>query len=159
MRIEQKIWTEAKGWATEPPGAWGDSAQLVLIFGDRSLLREQSLVAQIKTAYPSAHLLGCSTAGEICGTRVLDHSLVTTAVSFDHTWLRGSQTQLKLAEDSFQAGERLARSLDPEGLVHVLVLSDGLVVNGSDLVRGLTKHLPDWVRQIPSWRWVYTGVG
>jgi len=25
------------------------------------------------------------------------------------------------------------------------VLSDGLAVNGSDLVRGLMQHLPDWV--------------
>jgi hypothetical protein len=144
MRIEQKKWTEAKGWTAGPPGALGDSAQLVLIFGARPILRE-SLVAQIKTAYPSAHILGCSTAGEICGTQVSDHSLVTTAVSFEHTWLKGSQAELNLAEDSFQVGECLARSLDLEGLVHVLVLSDGLAVNGSDLVRGLTKHLPDRV--------------
>ena len=143
MRIEQKKWTEAKGWTAGPPGALGDS-QLVLIFGARPILRE-SLVAQIKTAYPSAHILGCSTAGEICGTQVSDHSLVTTAVSFEHAWLKGSRVELNLAEDSFQAGEYLARSLDFEGLAHVLVLSDGLVVNGSDLVRGLTKHLPDRV--------------
>jgi hypothetical protein len=145
MRIEQKKWTEAKGWTAEPPGALGDSAQLVLVFGARPLLGEQSLVAQIRAAYPRAHILGCSTAGEICGTQVSDHSLVTTAVSFEHTWLKGSQTEVNLAENSFQAGECLAQSLDPEGLVHVLVLSDGLVVNGSDLVRGLTKCLPEWV--------------
>ena len=48
-------------------------------------------------------------------------------------------------ENSFQAGARLAQSLDPDGLVHVLVLSDGLRVNGSDLVRGLTRYLPDRV--------------
>src|SRR5213079_1204094 len=35
-----------------------------------------------------------------------------------------------------------ARMLDPRGLVHVLVMSDGLQVNGSELVRGLTAHLP-----------------
>jgi hypothetical protein len=145
MRIEQKKWTEAKGWTAGPPGALGDSAQLVLIFGARPILREQGLVAQIKTAYPQAHILGCSTAGEICGTQVSDYSLVSTAVSFEHTWLKGSQVKLNLAEDSLQAGEYLVRSLDPEGLVHVLVLSDGLAVNGSDLVRGLTKHLPDRV--------------
>lgn len=145
MRIEQKKWTEAKGWTVEHPKALGDSAQLVLVFGDRYILREQSLVAQIKTAYPSAHILGCSTAGEICGTQVSDHSLVTTAVSFEHTWLKGAQVELHLAENSFQAGECLARSLDFERLVHVLVLSDGLAVNGSDLVRGLTKYLPDSV--------------
>ncbi len=70
MRIEQKKWTEAKGWIAGPPGDLGDSAQLVLIFGARPTLREQGLVAQIKAAYPGAHILGCSTAGEICGTQV-----------------------------------------------------------------------------------------
>jgi hypothetical protein len=45
-------------------------------------------------------------------------------------------------ENSFQAGERLAQSLEFTGLRHVFVLSDGLKVNGSDLVRGLTSWLP-----------------
>src|SRR5439155_9271156 len=44
--------------------------------------------------------------------------------------------------DSFQAGERLARALNSPGLAHVLVISDGLAVNGSDLVAGMVKHLP-----------------
>ncbi len=145
MRIEQKKWTEAKGWTVEHPAALGDSAQLVLVFGATSVLKDQSLVAQIKTAYPNAHILGCSTAGEICGVQVSDHSLVTTAVNFQHTWLKGAQVELHLAENSFHAGECLARSLDLERLVHVLVLSDGLAVNGSDLVRGLVKYLPSHV--------------
>mgnify|MGYP000428852552 CR=1 FL=1 len=145
MKIEQKKWTEAKGWVVEYPEALGASAQLVLVFGARAILGEQNLVAQIKTTYPNAHILGCSTAGEICGTQVSDHTLVLTAVSFEHTWLKGTQVEMQRMEDSFQAGKCLAQSFDPEGLVHVLVLSDGLVVNGSDLVRGLTSQLPDRV--------------
>ncbi|MBW3655984.1 MAG: FIST C-terminal domain-containing protein [Gemmatimonadetes bacterium] len=43
---------------------------------------------------------------------------------------------------SRHAGRALAGSLDPEGLRHVLVLSDGLRVNGSDLVQGLSERLP-----------------
>ena len=145
MRIEQKKWTAAKGWAAENPDTLADSAQLVLVFGARAILKEQALITHIKTAYPNAHILGCSTAGEIYGDQVSDHSLVLTAVSFEHTRLKGAQVEIHRTEDSFQAGEYLAQSLDPEGLIHVLVLSDGLIVNGSDLVRGLTKHLPEQV--------------
>lgn len=145
MKIEQKKWTEAKGWVIEYPETLGDSAQLVLVFGASAILKELDLIAQIKTAHPNAHILGCSTAGEICGDQVADHSLVLTAVRFEHTRLKGAQVEIHCTEDSFQAGERLAQALDPEGLVHVLVLSDGLIVNGSDLVRGLTNHLPDQV--------------
>ena len=92
--------------------------------------------------YPRAHLLGCSTAGEICGTQVTDDSLIATAVHFEHTRLFGARIKIGEIDSSFSAGEYLAKSLDKKGLAHVLVLSDGLKVNGSDLVKGVTKHLP-----------------
>ena len=44
--------------------------------------------------------------------------------------------------DSYEAGRRLALDLPDEGLVHVLVIADGTLVNGSALVRGLNDHLP-----------------
>jgi hypothetical protein len=66
-------------------------------------------------------------------------------VSFEHTRLGGAQVKLDQVNGSFQAGQYLAQSLDPHGLVHVLVISDGLGVNGSDLVSGLTQHLPKGV--------------
>jgi hypothetical protein len=143
MKIEQKRWTEAKGWEPESPSRLGESAQLVLLFGNTSILKQQRYFDEIKKAYPKAHLFGCSTAGEIYGAQVSDDSLVITAVSFEHTQLRGAKTKITDIEKSFQAGEELAQSLDREGLTHVLVLSDGLKINGSDLVRGLKKHLPE----------------
>jgi hypothetical protein len=145
MKIEQGRWTEATGWTPKDLGALGESAQLVLIFGATSVLKKQGPLEKVKEAYPEAHLLGCSTAGEIWGARVGDDSLVTTAISFEHTQGKGAQVKLDQVESSFQAGEYLAQALDPEGLSHVLVLSDGLRVNGSDLVKGLMKHLPDSV--------------
>ncbi len=115
---------------------------MVLVFAATPLLREARLLQEVKDRYPGAHVLGCSTAGEICRTRVSDESLVTTAVNFEYAQIKGTRITLSEVETSYQAGERLAQSLDPEGLAHVLVLSDGKGVNGSDLVRGLTKHLP-----------------
>ena len=142
MKIEQNRWTEAKGWEPEPPGRLGESAQLVLLFGSTPILTEQKCFDEIKKAYPKAHLLGCSTAGEICGTQVSDDSLVSTAVHFKYTQIKSAQIKMSDMENSFQAGERLAQSLEKDRLVHVLVISDGQKVNGSELVRGLVKHLP-----------------
>jgi hypothetical protein len=80
--------------------------------------------------------------------------MVVTAIQFDYTKVRAAQVSLGVNTDSQQAGESLARALPPtvgaeggpeERLNHVLVLSDGLNVNGSDLVRGLTKCLPGGV--------------
>lgn len=70
--------------------------------------------------------MGCSTAGEICGTQVTDDSLIATAVHFEHTRLFGARIKISETDSSFSAGEYLAKSLDKKGLAHVLVLSNGL---------------------------------
>jgi hypothetical protein len=136
-------------------GPVAQSAQLVLVFGARAVLQDLQLVESIRRFYPAAHILGCSTAGEICGAEVSDNSLVATAIHFEHTQVRTAQANLDANSDSGEAGELLAQALPhsveaerggtEEKLVHVLVLSDGLSVNGSDLVRGLLKHLPKGV--------------
>jgi hypothetical protein len=142
MKIEQKRWTEANGWEPGLSSSLGESAHLVLLFGSTSILKEEKCVDEIKMVYPRAHLLGCSTAGEICGTRVTDDSLIATAVHFKYTRVIGARIKISDTDYSFSAGEHLGRSLAKKGLAHVLVLSDGLKVNGSDLVKGITKHLP-----------------
>lgn len=145
MNIEQVRWTKANGWETGLPGRLSDSAQLVLLFGSRSVLKEQSCLEEIKNTYTKAHLMGCSTAGEIFGIQVSDDSLTATAVNFEHTDIKCVQVRISETGNSFQTGEQLAQSLEKEGLVHVFVLSDGLQINGSDLVRGLTEYLPEEV--------------
>lgn len=155
MKTEQRKWTETLGWTADSSGTLGASSQLVLVFGATAVLHKPELVAAIRKDYPAAHLLGCSTAGEICGTSVFDDSLVVTAIHFEHTLLRSVEINLALVPDSGQAGEWIAQNLphavhDPatgveQKLVHVLVLTDGLKVNGSDFVSGVTRHLPEGV--------------
>ena len=92
--------------------------------------------------FPNALVCGCSTAGEIYDTQVTDDSMVVTAIQFEHTKIQGAHVKINEVKNSFEAGIQLAKSLQQEGLVHVFVLSDGLNINGSDLVRGLTQELP-----------------
>lgn len=145
MRIEQSKWSDALGWQPALAGKTGTETQLVLLFGSVSVLRAGKYWADLKQAFPQAHVLGCSTAGEIYGTQVVDDSLVATAVHFAHTQVQGCAIQLQAGESSFAAGKRLGKTVSPEGLVHVFVLSDGLQVNGSDLVKGLMQSLPEGV--------------
>ncbi len=145
MKIEQKRWTEEKGWSPELRGTVDKSVQLVLLFGAAPLLEDITYVNDIKAAYPKAHLFGCSTAGEIYSTQVTDNSLIVTAISFESTQIQGAQVKISSSLDSLRAGEVLARSIDKDDLVHVIVLSDGINVNGSDLVKGLTDNLPKGV--------------
>jgi hypothetical protein len=142
MQVEQRLWTEGSGWQPSLPGNLRNKAQLVLLFGSPAVLKRDSYVDELKQAYPAAAVLGCSTAGEICDVQVTDQSLVATAIQFEHTQIRGNSIQLEAGESSLAAGDRLGQLIDPEGLAHVLVLSDGLQVNGSDLVKGILPHLP-----------------
>jgi hypothetical protein len=155
MRVEQRRWTAAHGWIPALPRAVSESAQLIFIFGASSILKDQKVFEQIRKIYPRAYAFGCSTAGEICGTQVTDDSLVVTAVHFDHTEIRAVHADLNRTANSYEAGKYLAETLpgsipvtgsdEKKKLMHVLVLSDGLKVNGSELVRGLIERLPEGV--------------
>ena len=68
-----------------------------------------------------------------------------TAVQFEHTRFRCAEVKLPDAAHSREAGAALAEELDQPGLTHVFVISEGLKVNGSELVRGLTSRLPPGV--------------
>ncbi|RPI79768.1 MAG: hypothetical protein EHM45_01625 [Desulfobacteraceae bacterium] len=142
MKIEQKKWLPAKGWKPSPPGEWTQTAQLVLVFGSASNLMNQELMKTIQKAYPKACVFGCSTAGEIFDTQVSDDSLSLTAVHFEHTPIQCILAQARDLKNSYHAGEYLAGLLEKKGLVHVFVLSDGINMNGSELVAGLTDHFP-----------------
>jgi hypothetical protein len=143
MKISQIRWTIKEGWQPCFPDRPDEAVHLVFVFGSTSLLKTQSYLNDIRQAFPDAHLFGCSTAGEICGTRVDDNSLAVTAIRFEHTSVKGAQVKLVEPIDSFRAGGLIAASLDKDNLAHVIVLSDGINVNGSDLVKGLTKGLPE----------------
>lgn len=145
MKIEQRYWTESVGWQTEGVSTLDGEAQWVLVFGGTEKMREAAWLEETKQRYPKALIMGCSTAGEICATRVRDESLVTTAVQFEHTRIRMAQADIGQMPDSYDAGLHLAQDLNQVGLTHVLVLSDGLKVNGSELAKGLRENLPPGV--------------
>lgn len=141
MQTWQSVWTSGSGWR-EARGATETGTQLVLIFGSPPALRDESIFAALRARHPEARLLGCSTAGEILDTRVSDDTVTATAIRFEKTRLRGASVELTDASQSRAVGAELAARLLGDDLRHVLVLSDGLKVNGSDLVKGFEAGLP-----------------
>ncbi len=96
MKVDQKAWTAADGWRDTQHGGAGSGAQLVLLFGATSRLREQAHFEQLRAWYPAALIVGCSTSGEICGTEVRDDSLVATALWFEHTTLHMAHSRREI---------------------------------------------------------------
>ena len=146
MRTEQSKWTPENGWEHITNSNINDGAQLVLIFGKANHMKEASLIDEIKKRYPLAKVLGCSTSGEIIGTNVIDNSLTVTAVQFDSSYLAENSIKINSVEDSFEAGKNLVKGFNIGGLKHIFVLSDGLNVNGSELVAGMRSELPTGVQ-------------
>ncbi|MEX2247828.1 MAG: FIST N-terminal domain-containing protein [Dehalococcoidia bacterium] len=144
MKLEQTSFTQAAGWQPAAPGSLPE-ADLVLIFASTAQLEDGACLTEINQAYPGAFVFGCSTAGEIHGTHVSDESVSVTAVRFEHTRVQYAGIHMFEVGDSLGAGTRLAGLLPHEDLVHVFVLSDGLAVNGSELVKGLSAALPPGV--------------
>lgn len=142
MKSEQRVFTQESGWKDVSPERLSDKPQLVLAFGGRALAQNEATYNDLHAQYPEAHVLLCSTAGEILDTKVTDNSVVATAIHFDSTTLKTAQVNIASGEESLEAGKQLASQLSPEGLVHVMVFSDGLKVNGTELVKGLVDNLP-----------------
>ena len=145
MKIEKKSWSAKDDWKPSVPGELGERADLVLVFASTAIMRRHDFFDEIKKAYPKARLLGCSTSGEIMSDRVCDDTLVLTAVHFEKSHLKGARMQIEKMEDSYRIGQALSGKFEHDGLRHIFVLSDGLNVNGSELVKGLAEGLPEGV--------------
>lgn len=115
---------------------------LILLFGSSNFLDSATPIAELADRYPQSAIIGCSTAGEIWGTQIFDESLSAAIVRFDHTDLRIASAPAQSVDDSFAAGRHIARQLNDSRLKGILVFSDGLRVNGSELVRGLNSEVP-----------------
>lgn len=132
-------------------GAWSpglvanDAARvLVLCFGPSSFLDKPDPIVELTDVYPNSVVAGCSSAGEIHDFEVFDDSLTIVVAQFDSTPIRSAFERVT-ATTSAVAGRSLARQLAAEDLKSVLVFSDGLDVNGSELVRGINEVLGESV--------------
>jgi hypothetical protein len=141
VKVNRSVWSEASGWSHENGGAAPGQVDLVLVFGSTAPMITAQL-PEIRGRYPNAYVCGGSTAGEIVGREVRDDSVLVTAIELEKTELRAKSVTIASADDSFAAGRELATAIPHEGLVHAFLLSDGLGVNGNDLLRGLGSVLP-----------------
>lgn len=135
-------------------GQWKDSGaainqhncQLVLAFGSSDLLTDPQNFDHLRKLYPNADIITSSTAGEIIQDGVFDNSIVATAIELENSTLKSIKTNISQHENSYAAGVFMKDSLDADNLSGIFIISDGLMVEGSELVRGIsynnTKKIP-----------------
>ncbi len=117
------------------------TANLVLVFGSIKRFGESKLQSTLKTRYPVAQIIGCTTSGEIGPDGVQDDSLQITAIQWERTTQRVVQTTVNSMQSSFDTGAGLAKQLKADDLRTMLVISEGLNVNGSELLKGFQSVL------------------
>lgn len=141
MDVECFEYLTPLGWTVDPFPALDSEQTLVLVFGDAAFLDDPSPIAELRAAYPKAQLMGCSTAGEIFDRSVKDGALVVAVARFHHTRLASAMAPVANGEQSREAAIRLAHQLSAPDLKGVIILSDGLHVNGSQIVAGFNEVL------------------
>jgi hypothetical protein len=143
MKTEQLKYSESTGWEIKSEQKLNNRAQLVFLFGNRELLKLQQHIDFIKEAYPVAQIVGCSTSGEIYREEVFNDNIICTAVWFEKSNIEIASETILSMDDSFYVGKRLAAALDKEKLVHIMIFSEGLHINGSELTNGINEQLND----------------
>lgn len=117
------------------------NVQLVLLFGGRKLAADQAIRNHIASQYPNADIIGCTTAGEVIDVQVYDESLCLTAIEFNSSKVEVHTVNIN--NDPANAPKELADFFQKEGLKSFFVLSDGQMINGTDLTNTLQNLLPE----------------
>ena len=142
MRIDTFTHGLGAGWSVVLPTERDSVRTLVVVFGAAGYAEAPAALAELAAAFPLSAIVGCSSAGEIHDHLVADGTLVVAIAEFEQTELAVASTKIASAKDSAAAGARLGRKLARVKPQLVLVFSEGLAVNGTDLVRGLSDALP-----------------
>ncbi len=145
MNLETFSYSPQAGWSVPQMPSLDSDQTVVMVFGASQYLDSPGAIQELVGAYPTSHVIGCSTSGEIFDTVLSDGSLAVAVAAFHGTSIQTAAAPVHSAAESYAAGTAIAQTLDKPDLQAVFVLSDGLNVNGSQLVRGLNTTLPESV--------------
>lgn len=130
---------------------WSDSHTLsqqadhvaIFAFGDHTHFRNQTALHQLHTLNPEAHLIGCSTAGEILQGHVYDESLHAVRVEFEHSRLKSFSITLQDDISDRDTGKQLGQQIcESEQPAMVYILAEGVRINGDYFLEGLNATIP-----------------
>jgi hypothetical protein len=112
---------------------------LLLVFGTPAAFGPDAVHTALRRTFPDAQLVGCSTAGDISSEGVTDGSVTVTAIHFRDPAFAVAQTTRADSEDSRAAGRRLGAQLVEHAPHTVIVLGQGIAINGSELIAGIAE--------------------
>ncbi len=137
MKVSQIRWSEKAGW--ERASDFFADIDLVLVFADNNYFQTEGCYIQLQEMFPQAHIVGCSTSGNVMGVTISDGDVIATVVKLERSNIKVASIDLDPDMGTAELGMSLMAKLAAPDLRHVIVLSDGLLVNGSELTKGLNQ--------------------
>lgn len=137
MKIQTFQFATGQGWSVSQFPDLDSENTLVLIFVAPEFVNAPDPIKELSKHYPKSKMMGCSTAGEIAGFFVSDNSMTVAVIKFEKTLLKMIYKIVQSSDDSYQAGLDIVADLNQDALSGIFILSDGLKINGSELVKGL----------------------
>ncbi|WP_298777664.1 FIST signal transduction protein [uncultured Polaribacter sp.] len=118
---------------------------LVLVFGNRYMLEDKNIYSEIREIFKDGHIVFGSTSGNITSDSVDDDCIIITAVEFEKSSFQIKTSTFDISKEkcSLVAGKKLIEQLPSEGLKYVFVISEGSIVNGSQLTKGMNSATED----------------
>jgi len=113
------------------------NANLVIAFGERLFLEKTAPYQKLKGLYPNANIVTCSTSGQISNNNLVQNNLVATAIAFEKTKIRTTEIDILLNPDIKLLGKKIKEDLLSDDLKSILVISEGSLINGTELINEL----------------------
>lgn len=110
---------------------------LLFVFGGADFFKSQEQGKGLKSEFPEAFIIGCSTAGEISDKGVSDNSLVITGLHSEKAKMRSTRKAILNISESYQCGHGIGAELSDPELTSIYVLGKGVGVNGVSLINGI----------------------
>lgn len=140
MKLFQMI-NQNGDWTTTYGNPENSKPDIVLCFASKSLIIQADSYKHIRSLFPDSAIVISSTSGEISNNAVHDYTFVATGITLSQSSIIAHIININETEGSYAAGTLLAQKFNTENLRLLFVLSDGQLVNGSDLVQGLNDTL------------------
>lgn len=143
MQACEFTWDHGRGWKglDQAPA----KPDLVLFFGQREDISPSSIYSELRERFPLATISGASGGGQINSQGVVSQGITGLAIKFRQASVRLATAIISDSQSSLEAGMSLGRSLMADDLKGILVLADGIEINGDLLASGLAKVLPPHV--------------
>ena len=127
-------------WSTPLPTEFDSENTLLFVYFSPDQ-KSSSAWQELKSNFPKSKMMGCSGAGEISGAEICDGEIILTGIHFEKTKIKIASVQDIKGKNSEQVGSELAQLFPKDELKGLYLLSDGLAVNGTALIKGIKNVL------------------